>query len=655
MGARLDDARARFISKKLLSIKGVLAVSVSPARREVVVKVKGLEPERVRQALEECGFPPEPERVSLFSERVGSWRWARVLKVLRGKVLDMRANPLTGFIFLKFDDNERQAEEVLKLLEDLEPEPVGSESLLRDRLAGRLKRQLVLGLLGVILGLGAWAGLLLGRLNLSATLGLLGALVLGRELLKLRNWWGLSLTFAALGLSFWERFGGGPGFFHLVSGALGAAFLLEACLTKHRLTFLKAVWELQKALPKRARVLRKEGVEDCEAQELEPGEKVLVRPGEPVPADGVDQEGRWRRQGEKGEGFTLTVIHPYPLGYKVRLLLSLEEALSSGAHGFSPRLLGNLLGLVVGACAAALSPAGFALVLLPWGRALQALFNLPRARMALKGFKRGFILKPRKLRDWAWLRSVVLPLGSALGPYGAQLSPEAARLIAGLAGKISSRFPEAARGRVLYPEEGVEAEGWKFGYIRFVGLKGFSEHTLLFPVFLKGPDGRVEAIRFRRELKEGVKEVLRKFKRRYLLTSAPRSVADAWAKALGGFTGCFPEASPQGKLHAVRELELRGKRVLYFDDEPHRYDILRAARLGVALAGDFLPLEADAVALDGSVRKALLPRTMAKRSLGSTGFRFTLWLLAIGSVAASFLSPEAALGAALGLSVLALS
>ena len=639
LGARLDDARARFISKRLLKLRGVERVSVSPARREVTVR-GAVEPSEVRDALAEAGFPPEPERLTLFSERLGSWRWARAVKGLREKVLELRANPLTGLLTVKFDGNEVSPEEALGPLRALDPVPSGSGSLIGERLRERLVKGLLWGILGLAFGLGAWWALLMGRLNLSATLGTLGYLLLAYKLRKERDFYPLLLGALALGLGFWERLSGGPGFFHLVPLGLSFRFLLSALLARHRLRFLKPLWELQSRLPKKATVLRKEGAEECDAQELEPGEVVLVKPGEPVPADGLDEEGRWRRQGEPGDGFRLTVVHPYRLSYQVRLLAGLEEALSAGAPSFWARLSGNLLGLAVASALGALWLPAASLALLPWGEALQALLNLPRARLALRGFRKGLVLKPRSLRRWAWLRSLVLPLGSALGPYRGEMPPEAEALVGGLAGKLTAQAPPA-KGRVLYPEEGVEAEGWRFGYVRFVGLGSFREHTLLFPVFLRSPEGDVKPVFFRRDLRDGVRELVKKFKRRYLLTSAPRTVAEAWARELGGFTGFFPESSPGGKLSAVEELELRGKRVLYFDDEPYRYDILRAAHLGVALAEGFFPLEADAVSLGSSVEKVLLPRTLAKRALASSVFRLGLWGLGLACGLLVGFSPEA--------------
>ena len=53
-----------------------------------------------------------------------------------------------------------------------------------------------------------------------------------------------------------------------------------------------ALWEVAKLLPKQAHLVAPDGVEDVEIEHLKPGDVVLVKPGEKVPADGAIIEGQ---------------------------------------------------------------------------------------------------------------------------------------------------------------------------------------------------------------------------------------------------------------------------------------------------------------------------------------------------------------------------
>ncbi|MGB9590564.1 MAG: hypothetical protein ACPL68_06720, partial [Candidatus Hydrothermia bacterium] len=396
-----------------------------------------------------------------------------------------------------------------------------------------------------------------------------------------------------------------------------------------------------------ARVQRGGRITEVPVDEVERDEILVVDGGERLPVDGIVVDGAGlTEQGRVSTSMRLRATTKLESGrirvkatecfsdsYQVKLLLLAEEALSAGSTSRAYALLLVFSYLLIASSLIAawfFGPGAVLLFALPLPQAISLATEWHRLAGVKKGLARGVIFKSANhLHRFGRTDVLLVPLGSALGDYRLcgldgppELIPVVSSLEQGLFSKLSMAFspgPFPPTNRFHYKGMGVVGTiggvSWRFGNIRFVkSAPAFpTRGDGLFPVFLES-DGPECVFLFSREPRPGTQELMKAWKSKVLMSSAPRPTVEFWADRWG-IRETYPESVPEGKKQVIADLVSQRRKVLYFDDVPHRHDILTAAYWGIAVVDDFIDIEAgNTVITGGDLSKIPLARRMAGRS-----------------------------------------
>ena len=664
LSSPIDPVASAAAAAELSGVPGIHEVVIESARRRLTALVDDeLSSENLVKAMEGIGLYPQYQRGAFFVHPVcscftGAWL-RRTLSRFRG-VKGVKFNPVSRLLFLKYDRNlfdPKVIKETLttKGFSAIETTALG---LLRTQEGKRnlsLVRRLMVAL---VLALGIGVAEHFSMFRLAGILCVACVFWPGFPLMR-RAFSFLSRGFldSALPGVLVILFYFGYGIWALFTRA-NPLFLVPGILV-----VLMSAWELWEnwlagrassmvtgflaRLTPWARVQRGGRTMEVPVDEVEKGETLIVKEGETVALDGLVIEGG----GITGEGpvspgvrvfattrlesgwIKLTATESFPDSYHVKTLILAEEALSAGSTSRAYILLIVLSYLLVASSMVAawfFGPGALILAALPLPQAISVATEWHRVAGVKRGLARGVIFKDAEhLHRLGRTDTLLVPLGSALGEYrfcGTEGPPEllsvASSLEDGLWSKLSRAFgpgPFSPTRRSHHRGMGVTGllggVSWRFGNLRFVNFHYHvpGEDDGLFPVFLEseGPEG---ALVFRREPRPGIQKLVKAWRKKVMVSSAPRATVSFWAKQWG-IQEIYPESVPEGKRQVLSGLMSQGRKVLYFDDVPHRQDMLRGAYWGIAVADDFLDTEAGTTVITGGdLSRIPLAKRIAGRS-----------------------------------------
>ncbi|MEO0181032.1 MAG: hypothetical protein ABIM74_06360 [candidate division WOR-3 bacterium] len=664
LSSPVDSVVAGEVAVRLARFPGIREAVVEPDHRRLTALVDdGFSPEMLITAMESLGLHPQYQRASFFispgvSLFAGAWIRRRFLGF--NGVKDVKFNPLSRLLFVKYDRNTFDPRLIKKTLleKGFSATETSALAFIRDRESkdrALLLRRLSLAFM---LTVGIAVSEYFLRFRLAGILCLVCLLwpclpIIRRAITSLFRGFldtallGILVAVSLFGHGVWMLFSGGMPSFTTASLVILLIYAWEFFEGLVSFRMSKNITEIVSRLSPLARVLRGGRAIEVSVDELEKGETLVVNKGERVPLDGIVIEGSGIIDGSPvSVGARLSATTRLESGWiklratqrfadsrPVKTLLLAEEAFASGSTSKAYITLitfayGLLLASLVGAWF--FWPGLLTISAMPLPQALMLATEWHRLRGVRKGFENGIIFKAAEnLHRIARTNTLLVPLGSALGNYkirGIEGSPDligiASSLEHGLFSKLSRAFGPAefsAEQRTHHIEMGVTGVvggvPLRFGNIRFVDqpYPVLGEDEGLFPVFLEseGPQG---AIIFERKPRPGVSELMKAWKRKVMMSSASKATAAFWAKSWG-IEEVYPEAVPEGKSQVLAVLLRKGGRVAYFDDLPHRHDLLRKSYWGIAISDDWIDLEAGTTAILGEDLSAIpLARKIAWRS-----------------------------------------
>ncbi len=664
LSSPIDTVAGAAAAALLSGVPGIHEVILESDRRRLTALVDDeLSPENLVKAMEAIGLYPQYQRGAFFvhpvcSPFMSAWIRRRFSR-LRG-IRDVKFNPVSSLLFLKYDRNLFDPKVIKEILSSKGFSAIETTAL--DFLKAQRSKRAVFLLKRLTVALVLACGIAIAEhfsmLRLAGILSLICVFWPGFYLIRrafsllFRGFLdsGLLAVLAMLfflGHGIWGLFVGARPFF-LVPGVLVVLLILWE-LSEGWLSAISGalVADFVSRLTPWARVQRGGRTMDVPVDEVERGETLIVEAKERVPVDGLIVDGGGTTEDGKVSPGTVILAgslleagririeatETFSDSYRVKLLMLAEEALSAGSTSRAYIFLLVVSYLLIASSVLAawfFGPEALILFALPLPQAISVATEWHRIAGVKKGLSSGIVFKDAEhLHRLSRTNTILVPLGSALAEYhlcGVEGPPEllsvASSLEQGLFSKLSRAFgpgPFPAEQRTHYRGMGVEGKIggtlWRFGNIRFVRtpyrVQGHEDG--LFPVFMEsdGPDG---ALVFRREPRPGTPELMKAWKKKVLVSSAPRPTVAFWADKWG-IREVYPESVPEGKKRVLSGLVSQRRKVLYFDDLPHRHDMLRTAYWGIAVADDFLDTEAGStVVTGGDLSRIPLARRIAWRS-----------------------------------------
>ena len=663
LSSPIDPVAGDTAAAELSKTPGINKVVIEQGRRLTALVDDEFPPENLVRAMEGLELYPQYQRGAFFVHPViscflGAWI-RRTFSRFRG-VKDVKFNPASRLLFVKYDRNLFDPKLIKQILASkgfsaTETTALAFLKAQRAKHNSSLLKRLALAL---VLTCGTAVAEHLSMFRLAGILCLVCVLWPGLPLIRrafsflLRGFLdsalpGVLATLLLLGYGIWALFARATPLFLPVGLTVVLLYAWELSESWLALRASSPLSALLASLTPWARVQRAGRTMEVPVDEVETGEVLVVKGGERVPLDGLVIEGGGNTEegpvsvgsrvhasvGLESGWIKIKATETFPDSYWVKVLALAEEALSAGSTSRAYILLTVISYLVIASGPVAawfLGPGALVLLALPLPQALSVATEWHRVAGVKKGLSSGVIFKSAEhLHRLSRTNTLLIPLGSALGEYrfcGTEGPPElfyvASSLEDGLLSKLSKAFGPAqfsATERHHYRGMGVTGVVggvfWRFGNLRFVKsyqhVSGESEG--LFPVFLESdePEG---ALVFRREPRPGINELLRAWKRKVMVSSAPRATVSFWANQWG-IQEIYPESVPEGKRQVLSGLVSQRRKVLYFDDVPHRHDMLRAAYWGVAVADEFLDIEAGTTVITGGdLSRIPLARRIAWRS-----------------------------------------
>lgn len=664
LSSPIDPVAGDMAAAELSGVPGIHEVVIEADRRRLTALVDDdLSSENLVKAMEGIGLYPQYQRGAFFVHPVsscfmGAWL-RRTFSRFRG-VRDVKFNPVSRLLFIKYDRNLFDPKIIKETLASKGFSAIETTALdflrtqRRKRNFSLLKRLLI----ALVLACGIAVAEHFSRFRLAGILCVVcvfwpGFSVMRRAFSFLFKGFldsalpGVLVALFFFGYATWGLFTGSTPIFLIP--ALLVVLLSTWDLWENSLADRSdaLVTDFVSRLTPWARVQRGGRTMEVPVDEVEKGETLVVKEGERVALDGIVIEGGgitgkdtvssgktiYASTKLESGWIKLVATESFPDSYYVKTLTLAEEALSAGStsRAYILLLILSYVMLAFGVVAAwFFGPEALLLAALPLPQALSVATEWHRVAGVKKGLTSGVIFKDAEhLHRFGRTNTLLVPLGSALGEYhfcGTEGPPEllsvASSLEDGLYSKLSRAFgpgPFSPARRSHHRGMGVTGflggVPWRFGNLRFVNSHYHvpGEEDGLFPVFLEseGPEG---ALLFRREPRHGIQKLLRAWKRKVLLSSAPRATVSFWATRWG-IHEIYPESVPEGKRQVLSGLVSQRRRVIYFDDVPHRHDMLRNAYWGIAVADDFLDTEAGATVITGGdLSRIPLAKKIAMRS-----------------------------------------
>jgi len=663
LSSPIDPVVGGSAAAELSKTPGIKEVVIEHGRRLIALAEDEFPPESLVNAMEGLGLYPQYQRGAFFvypvpSCLMGAWLRRTFLR-FRG-VKDVKFNPVSRLLFFKYDRNLFDPKVIKETLVNkgfsaTETTALGFLKAQESKRKFSLLRRLLVAL---VLAVGVAAAEHLSRFRLAGILAAICVFWPGFPLIRRAFYFlfkgfldfalpGVLAALFFLGYGIWALFAGPNPLFLPAGLTVVLLYAWEICENWLARRASSQLTDLLARFTPWARVQRGGRIVEVPVDEVERGETLIVEGGERVALDGVVLEGRGRtKEGALAVGsrvyasdmlesgrIIIRATESFADSYRVKLLAIAEEAFSAGsaskAYIFLIILSYILLALSIPA-AWFWGPDALLLLALPLPRALSLATEWHRVAGVKKGLSEGIVFKKAEhLHRLGRANTLLIPLGSALGDYrfcGTEGPPEllsvASSLEDGLISKLSRALgPGQFSATERHHYRGMGVTGivggvfWRFGNLRFVKshqhISGESEG--LFPVFMESdePEG---ALVFNREPRPGINELLRAWKRKVMVSSAPRATVSFWAKRWG-IQEIYPESVPEGKRQVLLGLVSQGRRVLYFDDVPHRHDMLREAYWGVAVADEFIDAEAGTTLITGGdLSRIPLARAIARRS-----------------------------------------